>query len=437
MPDKGYQISGPWQAGLANGANVGIIFGGFANGFLSASFGYKKVVLMSLCLMNCFIFVLFFAPSAPVLLVGQILCGLTWGVFATTAPAYASEVCPLALRGYLTGYVNLCWVIGQLIAAGALYGLLKVDGEWSYRIAYALQWVWPLPLMAIIAFAPESPWWLIRRGKLAEARMSLSKLDDKDEDAHNKTVAQIAYTLRLEDKMQSGSRYWDCFKGVDRRRTEIACMTFAGQILSGCAFSYGPTYFFVQAGISTDNAYQVAVGGTGIAFVGTIIFWFLMSRFGRRTLYVTGIASCASILVLVGVISVASESGTSRWVQAGLCLVWLFIYSMTVGPVCYTIISEISSMHLRAKTVCLSRNVYNMTQIVANVIEPYMINPTEGNWKGKTAFFWAGTAALTTVWAFFRLPECRNRTYAELDIMFHERVSARQFAEYDVDEHDQ
>ena len=86
-----------------------LILEGFLNGYLSARFGYKKVILGALFFMNWFIFFPFFARSAEVLLVGQILCGLTWGVFATTGPAYASEVCPLALRGYLTCYVNLCW----------------------------------------------------------------------------------------------------------------------------------------------------------------------------------------------------------------------------------------------------------------------------------------------------------------------------------------
>jgi SP family general alpha glucoside:H+ symporter-like MFS transporter len=62
-----------------------------------------------------------------------------------------------------------------------------------------------------------------------------------------------------------------------------------------------------------------------------------------------------------------------------------------------------------------------------------MMNPTEWNWQGKTGFFWAGTAALTGVWAYFRLPEARGRTYEELDIMFANRVPARQFSKYEVD----
>lgn len=104
---ESYQVSGPWQAGLSNGANAGIVIGGFLNGYLSQKYGYKKVVLGALFLLNWLLFILFFASSPQVLLVGQILCGLTFGIFATTGPAYASEVCPLALRGYLTAYVNL------------------------------------------------------------------------------------------------------------------------------------------------------------------------------------------------------------------------------------------------------------------------------------------------------------------------------------------
>lgn len=73
--ESGWQVSGPWQAGLSNGANVGVVLGGFANGYLSQKFGYKKVILGALFFMNWFVFIPFFAPSAEVLLVGQILCG--------------------------------------------------------------------------------------------------------------------------------------------------------------------------------------------------------------------------------------------------------------------------------------------------------------------------------------------------------------------------
>lgn len=141
----------------------------------------------------------------------------------------------------------------------------------------------------------------------------------------------------------------------------------------------------------------------------------------------------AMILLVIGVIAAASETTASKWVQAGCCFAWLFTYSLTIGPICYTIISETSAVRLRAKSVALSRNVYNLTQLVANIFTPYMLNPTAGNLKGKTAFFWFATAVLCSTWTYFRLPECRGRTYEELDILFQNRVSARKFASTKVD----
>jgi hypothetical protein len=71
-----------------------------------------------------------------------------------SAVSYASEVTPVALRGYLTTYVNLCWVIGQFIAAGVLLGVQDRTDQWAYKIPFAIQWIWPVPLFILATFAP-------------------------------------------------------------------------------------------------------------------------------------------------------------------------------------------------------------------------------------------------------------------------------------------
>lgn len=73
--DTGYQVTGPWQAGLSNASNCGTVIGIAINGWASARFGYRKVMLVSLFFMNAFIFITFFAPTVEVLCVGQVLCG--------------------------------------------------------------------------------------------------------------------------------------------------------------------------------------------------------------------------------------------------------------------------------------------------------------------------------------------------------------------------
>lgn len=119
------------------GVQVGSIIGLYLNGWISAKIGYRKTMLGALVLMVAFIFLPFFAQNVETILAGAILQGIPWGVFQTLTVTYASEVMPTNLRAYLTTYVNLCWVMGQLIAAGVLKGCSGIEGQWSYRIPFA------------------------------------------------------------------------------------------------------------------------------------------------------------------------------------------------------------------------------------------------------------------------------------------------------------
>lgn len=133
-----YSLSAAWQDGLSDGAGVGEILGLFISGWLADIFGYKRVLGGSLIMITCFIFINFFAVNLAMLQVGEILCGIPWGVFQTITTTYAAEVCPVNLRAYLTTYVNLCWVIGQLLASGVLRGTLSLNSQWSYKIPFAV-----------------------------------------------------------------------------------------------------------------------------------------------------------------------------------------------------------------------------------------------------------------------------------------------------------
>jgi SP family general alpha glucoside:H+ symporter-like MFS transporter len=430
--EGGYQVPSRWQAALANSTTVGIILGLLAIGWLVDRFGYKRVSLLAYVAMTGFIFIPFFAPNVQVLLVGEILCGLPWGVFNILGPAYASEVMPTVLRGYLTSYVNLCWVIGQFIAAGVLNGLVTRTDEWGYRLPFAIQWIWPLPLFCIMAFAPESPWWLVRKNRIAEAEHSLKRLAMSDADIDTKaTAAMLVHTNNLELELESGTSYLDCFKGTDYRRTEICTMVFVIQAASGLGFAQYCTYFMEQAGLDAQNAFKMNLGYNGLAFSGTVLSWFLINRMGRRTIFVGGLAILTTIMLLIGFVSLASGDA-AMWGQSALMLIWIFFYDLTIGPLAFTIASETSSTRLRGKSLAIARSIDAAVSIVAQTINPYMLNPSEGNWKGRTAFFWGASCFLCFLWGYFRLPECKGRTYEELDILFEKRVPARKFKNYIV-----
>lgn len=436
-PSGGYQITGPWQVALSDASAIGTFFGVFLNGWLISRFGHRWVLIGANLFLTAFIFMMFFAPNIGVLFASQLICGLPWGIFATAAPSYAAEVCPEALRLYLTSFTNMCFAIGQLIASGVLEGLVDNPTQWSYRIPFAVQWAFPVPLVILIFFCPDSPWWCVRKGDIARAVKNQQRLlSPKSPATAEQTVALMVRTNELEEKMDISDSWWDCFKKSDLRRTEISCVCFAGQVLAGSAFAYNPTYFFEQAGVSTNDAYKLNVGGYSMAFVGTLCSWFLMRYLGRRFLFVTGMALIVVLLFVIGFLDLARPNSGAMWCQAVFVLLWLFVYSASVGPVGWSIPAEIGSTRLKQKTLCLARNAYYIVNIIGGVIEPYMMNPDEGNWRGKTGFFWGCTALVTCVWAFFRLPEIRGRTYEELDILFHKGVSARKFSKTQIDAYD-
>lgn len=334
--------------------------------------------------------------------------GLPWGVFATMAPAYASEICPTVLRGYLANYVCFCWAAGLLLASGVQKAFSENTTEWAYKIPFAIQWVWPVPLLFIIWFAPESPWILLRQGKRDGAEKSLRRLVSKNAVVDfNATLAMIQHTIDLEVETEAGTPYLDCFKGTNLRRTEITCLTRVCQIIDGTVLTGTPTYFFIQAGLSPSISFSMSVGALGLSCIGVCLSWILIYYFGRRSLYLLSISCSLVGLLGVGTGAAVSDSATSSFVQAAIVLIMALVRFATIGPVCYAIIAEVSAVQVRSKTLSLARISYYLVQLVCNTINPYMINPKEGNWKGKAVFFWAGTCGVMFVWAYFRLPETK------------------------------
>lgn len=243
----------------------------------------------------------------------------------------------------------------------------------------------------------------------------------------------MIHTNELEIQQTSGTSYWHCFKGVDLRRTEITCLVWLMQQTSGSAMIGWGTYFMKQAGLSQADAFSLGVGQSAMGFVGTVGSWFLMPHFGRRTLYLWGQIVMFVILLIIGGLGVPAPNMGTSWGSGAMILIFTFVYDFTVGPVCYSLVAEMPSTRLRIKTVVLSRNVYNVFGIIIGIIQPQFMNPTALNWRGKTGFFWAGLNLCGIVWTYFRLPEPKGLTYAELDVLFENKVSARKFRKVEVD----
>lgn len=429
----GYQIKVPWQTGLTSGAVSGEIIGLLFNGLFTDRIGYRKTILISIISFACFVFIAFFAINKEMLLAAQILVGIPWGVFQTLTTTYAAECLPTALRAYLTSSVNMCWLVGQVISLGVVRGFINVDNSWAYRTPFALQWVFAVPLAIVIAFAPESPWWLIRKERIKDARKVLLRLTRRNMEGFNvdETITMMRQTSameRLTPGQNDDTSYLDCFKGTDLRRTEICCVVWMIQNLCGGALTGYAVYFFVQAGFTSERALDLSVGMYGLAIVAGIISWVLMRYFGRRTLYLAGCGGCMVVLLIGGAVGSGSYTDGVKWTMGGVIILLTFIYDLTIGPVCYSLVAEIPSARLRSKTVVLARVAYNICSITSNVLLPKMLSPVAWDWRGKACYLWAGTALLCLVWCWFRLPEPKGLTYLELNVFFSKKIDARKFS---------
>ncbi|KAF2016909.1 sugar transporter [Aaosphaeria arxii CBS 175.79] len=433
-----YQITAAWQTGLGNGSTVGQLMGLLLAGYLSERFGFRRTLLCGMVSIIGLIFIQFFAPNLIVLVVGQILFGIPLGLFQTTPVIYALEISPMCLRAYLTNYVNFCWAFGQIIATGLMRGVLSRTDEWAYRIPFGVQWVWPVIMIPIIYFAPESPWWLVRKDRVEEARAVVQKLTSPanvnfDVD---KNVALMVVTTEYERMVSSTTSYKGCFEGVNLRRTLTMIGIYCIQTLNGNPLRGFSTYFLQQAGLPTSQAFNMTIVGFGVAILGGFFSWVLLPLFGRRTIYVNSLVLMFILMILVGGLGIPqaeSAKTTYPWAIGSLLIISSFLYNCSIGPLTNTLCSEIPSALLRSKSLVIARWSYAVSTIIAGILTPYQLNPTAWNWGAKTGFFWAGGCLISIVFAFFYVPEPKGKTTAEMDILYEKRTPARHFSKAEVD----
>ncbi|KAI1449641.1 putative maltose permease [Annulohypoxylon stygium] len=431
--DGEYVITAAWQTGLSLGNPIGQVVGALFSAYPLELFGRKWTFFGCILLTAGLVFIQFFARSLQALLVGELIGGLVLGCFVVIGPTYASEVCPMALRGYLTSYTNLCFVTGQLLGNGVTAGTSTLENHWAYSIPFALQWFWVIIIIPGVFFIPESPWWLVRKGRMEDAKDALRRLSSSDVDV-DATLAVIAETDRLELEMEAGSTYMDTIRGVNLRRTEISTGVYTTQVLSGIyLINYG-TYFFEQAGLPTQSAFNMGIGFLAVGWICTVLSWFLIARFGRRRIFNVGLSVLIVMMFIIGILdSIPGRPSGVAWAESSLMLIWNGAYDLSVGPITFVILGECSATRVRSKTIAVATAVQAVFGIGMTVAIPYMINPAEANMQGKLGYFYGGLGVICLIWSYFRIPETMGRTYEELDLLFDRKVPARQFKSYQVD----
>ncbi|UKZ74683.1 hypothetical protein TrVFT333_002353 [Trichoderma virens FT-333] len=428
--DFGYTVNGEailpadWQSAFNVIGTVGQFFGGFICSWLADRIGRKKSLLIGVIVCSGGCIGEIFSATRSAFLGSKLVFGVGLGFYLSLAPMMTSELAPVALRGIATAGVNLGIAIGQLISNSVVKAFGERDDRWAYRGPFATQIFFAIFLLAFLPLAPESPWYLVRVNKTEEARKVILKLYGENDTVSR--LVEIEETIRHE-KVQGieKSSFVDCFKGTNRIRTGISTGVFLCQHLVGIIFVLGySTYFFQLAGLDVSNSFDLGVGVTACGVLGNIISWFIIERYGRRKLFLSGMVTLTALLLLIGIMDVV-PSQAAKWVQAASTVVYAFVYFLTIGAVAFTILGEASSTVLRAKTISLATATQAICGLVMNFAIPYMVNPDSGNLRGKVGFVFGGLAIVGSIGSWVYLPELKGKTFGEIDQLFAEKVPPR------------
>ncbi|CAK7226356.1 hypothetical protein SBRCBS47491_006203 [Sporothrix bragantina] len=416
------EIPAIWQISIQQAMACGELIGLAIAGFLADRFGWKPILTGMMVMMTGCLFLFAFAHNLGMMVAAMVLCGIPWGAFQTGCIAYSSEMVPTCLRPFVTAWIGICWGLGFFIGSLITRACLHYDNQWAWRLPFLIQFVWPIPLLICFFLAPESPYFLVRKGRLDDARAVLRRVRHEDTPAEEieQALALIDYTNKMEMEVNQNATYAECFRGKNRWRTEIVCIVQMSQTWGGNGINVQTVQFLEQAGLSETGAFDLnLILNSQYLTFGLLCIW-LMTKFGRATIFFTGLVISDVFLFAIGILGCIKQTTAVSNAIGSLLLVSSVVYIATVAPSSYTIVGEVPSGKLRAKMISISRVAFNVGGLVSNVLIPKMLTGGSWNLGAKTAFLFAGTNMMIWVWCIFRLPETKGRTFREIDYLFEE-----------------
>ncbi|KAI2641327.1 MFS monosaccharide transporter-like protein [Xylaria nigripes] len=427
----GWNINAERQQLIASLMILGAFISSGTAGFTAQYIG-RKVSLWIACV-GVFISTALMQATTNIggLYAGRLLIGLANGLLMTHAQLYIQECSPGSYRGFGISLFT-CWVsVGSLIGAIIDNFAAKIDSKNAYIIPLGIVHVVPGILTIGLFFIPESPRWLLTKGRIAEAERALQRLRPIEWPV-SKELDEMNTALASESRLQSGVGFRKLFQNpIDRRRTVISILALSTQASSGCIYmiSYG-TYFFEMANVGAPFANSCIIAGIGVAAI--VFNTLIVTKFGRRRIMmITGFVFCGLAQLILAIVYTV-EPGTQKTgkVIVGLSVIYIVSYNALVNAYAWLSGGELASQHLRSHTFGLATAIGFLGGWLTSFTAPYFINPLELNWGPKYGYIWAGSCAITAAWIWLYLPEVQGRTLEEIDEMFEARVPARKFRTY-------
>ena len=381
----------------------GCVVGSLAAGRFADRYGRKTIMAWVAVLFAVTSIAAAVAPTFHLFVAARFAGGLAVGAVSLLAPMYISEVSPPSMRGRMGSLYQMSIVIGILISYGINY-LLRNSGPDNWRWMFATGVLPSILFFVLMLIAPETPRFLMMAGKRQEAFQLLENISNRETAAFE--VAEIEAAVAKGPGGREGMRR----PGVTRALKVsffLAILIHVSGI--NTIVDYAPA-IFRSAGWKMDGALAATflIGITELVF--TISSFWMIDRFGRKPLYVTGSAGMAIALLLL-IVTVATDRFHGPLVLA-LILAYLAFFSSCIGPVFWTLIPEIFPTDVRG----IAMTVPVLTQWITNAFVvlffPYAFNQIG---KAVTFGFLAVMCLTQAIFTWFFVPETKNQTLEEIE----------------------
>lgn len=341
-------------------------------------------------------------------------------------PLYQSEMAPKWIRGTLVCAYQLAITAGLLLAAVVNIFTERLEHHNAFRIPISLQFLWAGILLLGLTLLPETPRYLIKRGRHDAAASSLSRLRRLDI-THPALIEELAeIEANHEYELSLGpSTYRDVFVGTPHLGRRV--LTGSGlqmlQQLSGCnfIFYYGTT-FFTKINITSPFVIQVVMNTVNV--ISTVPGMILVETLGRRRLLMIGAGGMAVCQLLVASVGTAvPDTYPANIILIVFVCFYIFFFASSWGPVVWVVTAEIYPLKVRAKSMSISIASNWILNFAIAYGTPYLVNPGPGyaNLASKVFFVWGAFCVLSFIFVWCMVYETSKISLEQIDEMY-ERV---------------
>lgn len=356
---------------------------------------YVTALLYLLCALGCAL-----TDSWSIFIISRMLGGVAVGASSVVGPMYIAELAPAHLRGRLVGSFQLNVVLGILLAYVSNFLLVDFGAE-SWRWMLGVQAIPSVIFLVLLLFVPESPRWLLLRGKEAVAQAIFAQSGELD-------VAKVMAEVQGSAENASSNRL---LSRRYRKPVSYAFLLAAFNQLTGInALLYFAPRIFELTGIGQEHAFLQSISIGLTLFVFTLVGVSIIDRFGRKTLLLVGTFGMTIFLVLSG----WSISLANGGMLPMFCLIgFIVFFSFSQGAVIWVFISEIFPNSVRSQGQALGSTTHWLGAAVISFLFPIVAeNVTRG--VEYSFYFFAGMMAVHFWFALRYLPETKGKSLEEI-----------------------